>query len=592
MEKYEALDIETIWDNDIAKALCVAITSGEKIKFKKTSIDKIDEDEILEFILEECSSKKIYYVHNLTFEIFVFLKKIINKKLKFKIISANSTVYSAEIWYKKKKIKLRCSYKLTMLSLKKLAELAGIEQKSIFPYKILNKEIKEEIIIKEEMFNNKEEFKEFEEKNGSLIKTYDILEEYCKNDALITKKSIIKYWEIIIEGGLIKNNRILTAAKLSVENYFKKESMVKRKINLKYDRIVRKAYFGGRTEVFGNPREEEVVLHYDWTGMYAQCMREKVLGGEIFESKMIRGIEYPGFYWIKFKQEMDIPVLPIKREKLIFANGEFEGWYWFEEILMAVEMGIKIISVGGMVTGQYYDNFIEEFVEVNNKIREKSELHKQIGKNNNNTFYGRLGMNPERLEEEIISNLDENKKYEKIIEKNGVYLGYNRKEKNISNVVISASITSKARIKLYRGIKEVIKNEGRVLYTDTDSIIAAFDKKKYEVVIDKKMGEVLFDSKKEDTVIEDAVFAMPKTYALKYKNGKEVVKIKGFNKTPSFKEFKEKFYEKGDIITENHEWSKKDFIIKRIEKEKRTNLYDLDKRIWEEDLKNTKPINM
>jgi Lhr-like helicase len=220
---------------------------------------------------------------------------------------------------------------------------------------------------------------------------------------------------------------------------------------------------------------------------------------------------------------------------------------------MAVEMGIKIISVGGMVTGQYYDNFIEEFVEVNNKIREKSELHKQIGKNNNNTFYGRLGMNPERLEEEIISNLDENKKYEKIIEKNGVYLGYNRKEKNISNVVISASITSKARIKLYRGIKEVIKNGGRVLYTDTDSIIAAFNKKKYEVVIDKKMGEVLFDSKKEDTVIEDAVFAMPKTYALKYKNGKEVVKIKGFNKTPSFKEFKEKFYEKGDIITENHE---------------------------------------
>jgi Lhr-like helicase len=216
-------------------------------------------------------------------------------------------------------------------------------------------------------------------------------------------------------------------------------------------------------------------------------------------------------------------------------------------------MGVKIISVERMVTGQYYENFIKDFVEMNNKIREKSALHKQIGKNNNNTFYGRLGMNPERLEEEIISNLDENKKYEKIIEKNGVYLGYNRKEKNISNVIISASITSKARIKLYRGIKEVIKNEGRVLYTDTDSIIAAFNKKGYEKIIDKQIGEVLFDSKKEDTIIEDAVFAMPKTYALKYKNGREVVKIKGFNTTPSFKEFKKKFYERGDIITENNE---------------------------------------
>jgi hypothetical protein len=62
---------------------------------------------------------------------------------------------------------------------------------------------------------------------------------------------------------LIKNNRILTAAKLSVENYFKGESTVKKKIALKYDRIVRKAYFGGRTEVFGNPREKEIILHYD-----------------------------------------------------------------------------------------------------------------------------------------------------------------------------------------------------------------------------------------------------------------------------------------------------------------------------------------
>jgi hypothetical protein len=592
MEKYEALDIETIWDDDIAKALCVAITSGEKIKFKKTSIDKIDDDEILEFILKQCSTKKIYYVHNLTFEIFVFLRKIIDKKLKFKIISANGTIYSAEIWYKKKKIKLRCSYKLTMLSLKKLAELAKIEEKSIFPYKILNKEMKEEMIVKEEMFNNKWEFEEFKKKNGDLIKTYNILEEYCKNDALITKRSIIKYWEIIMEGGLIKNNRILTAAKLSVENYFKGESTVKKKIALKYDRIVRKAYFGGRTEVFGNPREKEIILHYDWTGMYAQCMTEKVLGGEIFESNIIRGIEYPGFYWIKFKQEIDIPVLPIKKEKLLFANGVFEGWYWFEEIILAVEMGVKIISVERMVTGQYYETFIKEFVEINNKIREKSDLHKQIGKNNNNTFYGRLGMNPERLEEEIISNLDENKKYEKIIEKNGVYLGYNRKEKNISNVIVSASITSKARIKLYKGIKEVIKNGGRMLYTDTDSVIAAFDRKGYEMVIDKQMGEVLFDSKKEDTVIEDAVFAMPKTYALKYKNGKEIVKIKGFNTTPSFEEFKKKFYEKGDIITENNEWSKKDFLIRRINKEKKTNLYDLDKRIWEKDLKDTKPINI
>jgi len=80
-----------------------------------------------------------------------------------------------------------------MLPLKKLAELAEMEEKTIFPYKILNTEIKEETEIKEKMFNNNKEFEEFKKKNGDIVKTYKILEDYCKNDALITKKSIIKY---------------------------------------------------------------------------------------------------------------------------------------------------------------------------------------------------------------------------------------------------------------------------------------------------------------------------------------------------------------------------------------------------------------
>jgi hypothetical protein len=220
--------------------------------------------------------------------------------------------------------------------------------------------------------------------------------------------------------------------------------------------------------------------------------------------------------------------------------------------MLAMENGVEIKEVKKVVSCQYYGNFLEKFIEKNDKIREMGPIHKIIGKNNNNTFYGRLGMNPERLEEEIISNIEE-KKYEKIIENNGIYIGFKKKEKSISNVMISAAITSKARIKLYKGMREVMKNNGRVVYTDTDSIIAAFKKDEYRKKLDLKMGEVLFNSKDINTVISEGVFAMPKTYALKYEDGREVVKIKGFNVKPSFKEFKEKFYEKGDIITENIE---------------------------------------
>jgi hypothetical protein len=589
MNKYEALDIETIWDDGVAKPICIAITRNEDVLFKRTDVSRIDGNEIIDFLLEKCSSKKIYYVHNLTFEMFVFLKYLMNRKVEFKMVSANKSIYSAEIKYKNKTIKMRCSLKLTMLSLKKLAELCNVDEKGVFPYKILDKNLKEETSVEEEMFKDVEEFNKFKEKYGKIIKTYHILEEYCKNDAKITKESIIKYWKIIEENGLKNNNRILTAAKLSIENYFLDNKIIKKKIRLKYDRIVRKAYFGGRTEVFGNQKSNEILLHYDWSGMYAQCMKEKVFGGEVYESDVILDVRIPGFYWIKFKQKLDIPILPIKRDKLLFANGEFEGWYWFEEIVLAMENGVEIKEVKKVISCQYYGNFLERFIEKNDKIRDIGPIHRIIGKNNNNTFYGRLGMNPERLEEEIISNVEENK-YEKIIENNGIYIGFKKKEKNVSNVLISAAITSKARIKLYKGMKEVINNDGRILYTDTDSIIAAFDKSRYLEKLDIRMGEILFDSKDKNTIISEGVFAMPKTYALKYIDGREVVKIKGFNVRPSFKEFKEKFYEKGDIITENIEWNKKDLMIKSIMREKKTNLYSLNKRRWSDDLKETFPL--
>ena len=57
------------------------------------------------------------------------------------------------------------------------------------------------------------------------------------------------------------------------------------------------------------------------------------------------------------------------------------------------------------------------------------------------------------------------------------------------------------------------------------------------------MGGVYFDSNKKDTIILDAVFAGPKSYALVYNNGEEVIKMKGVNnKSLDFKTFKENFY--------------------------------------------------
>src|SRR5574343_74039 len=109
-----------------------------------------------------------------------------------------------------------------------------------------------------------------------------------------------------------------------------------------------------------------------------------------------------------------------------------------------------------------------------------------------NSLYGRMGMQPDEsknifvYEEEMPYYL-ENFEVKHARQVNNMFLleltNYSKyshlDKKNIdstnigrhtSNVVIAAAITSKARIKLYRGFVSVIKNGGRILYSDTDSI--------------------------------------------------------------------------------------------------------------------------
>jgi DNA polymerase elongation subunit (family B) len=80
----------------------------------------------------------------------------------------------------------------------------------------------------------------------------------------------------------------------------------------------------------------------------------------------------------------------------------------------------------------------------------------------------------------ITLKIDKNSK--KILEEKNVYA---RKEKNL-NIAVASSISSKARVKLYKAFDEVLKNKGKLLYCDTDSIFAEFKND----VTNTKMGEI------------------------------------------------------------------------------------------------------
>lgn len=245
---------------------------------------------------------------------------------------------------------------------------------------------------------------------------------------------------------------------------------------------------------------------------------------------------------------MEIPVLPFRNEegKLIFPNGRWKGTYWYEELALFKEEGGTIEKIHKRIEFEKKGKPFTCFIEYFKNLRKNSEFENIFWKLFINSIYGRMGMGEIDTKTEIV---DKNK-YKKLEKKKEIIkeviindvliITYQIKKNNKeidSNVSIAASITSKARIKLFKAYKEVIKNGGRLLYSDTDSIFAAYKKD----VSGETHGEVVWDAKKKDTVIEKAVFAIPKGYAIKYKED-STVKIKGFKKDSiSFEDFERTF---------------------------------------------------
>jgi DNA polymerase elongation subunit (family B) len=213
-----------------------------------------------------------------------------------------------------------------------------------------------------------------------------------------------------------------------------------------------------------------------------------------------------------------------------------------------------------------------------------------VGKLLINSFYGRLAIGDEMFIIELITNIDGNKSYGKL---NDFFIIKKKIHKNNTkaNIAIAAAIASKARIKLYEAQLEVQKHGGRLLYSDTDSIFAAFDKNNH--IEDKLLGKhVFFDTKKNDTKIKDAIFISAKSYALKFYDDTELIKIKGINiKEIQFDELKHQFLNDTNNITlKNSQFSKKNFSLEHSISIKTINLQNYNKRIFINNKVDTIPL--
>lgn len=335
--------------------------------------------------------------------------------------------------------------------------------------------------------------------------------------------------------------------------------------------------------------------------MYTNRLMEKYPLGKYKKEINVKKITDNGFFYVSVYSNMVIPILPYRDTctgKLLFPNGFFSGLYWGEELKLFEENGGKINKIHYSIEFIDKDYIFKDFAETCDQNRKKTKYDKILWKLIPNSFIGRLGLKYDDEESIIVKDdVYDPRNYDIICDKkinnNWILRVRKKNEKPVQkgNVMYPSIITSKARILWWKSSMEVIKNKGRILYCDTDSIFAAF--KKNINPLGQKHGEVFWDPEKIDTSLDDACFATSKVYCVVY-NNKTIIKIKGVSKKyikdldmVLFKEYFKKSI-KSTFKTVNFE--KKFFNIKIIELNKIIDFSSYDKRIFNKTKTSTKPI--
>lgn len=236
------------------------------------------------------------------------------------------------------------------------------------------------------------------------------------------------------------------------------------------------------------------------------------------------------------------------------------------------------------------DNCLEAFSKEFDDFRVGGVCQNIVGKLITNSLYGRLGVKDHGFKDVISKEpLSNAVSYIKV---HNMYVNKVKHKTNAyTNVAIASAITSKARIRLYKAFRSVMVGGGRLLYCDTDSIVAAFTNQ--DMLDIKTNSGLYFDSKKTDTLIKKALFAGPKTYTIVFKNGVNVTKIKGIPKNSiNYEQFESLFLSNSLLKTITQPTLyKKNYLYKIENLTKTINLNNYKKRTFINNYTNTIPLS-
>ncbi len=360
--------------------------------------------------------------------------------------------------------------------------------------------------------------------------------EYLRHDVMGLYEVIHKLYEFT---GLSEQQfcKRLTTASLAMKLYQSwypesYEELTSTRWKGSTDKAFRRAYYGGRTEVFETHVEDG--YHYDVNSLYPFVMganeyptgypetatgeraaelwrwfNPDVYGNSIYEACIVTAV-------VSVPKSLSIPPLPVRyKGRLIFPVGRIKGTWCGCELANAVRHGCKVLEVIDIAawrhTAPYFVGWVERMSErkCNAKGAERT-FYKLL----QNALYGKFAQRPEQTSvSEHTPELerkcrDHNRPYLVRVTDVGLLMDYEIKRyAKHMQPHIAAHITAYARMVLYNAIRAEQGRGNRVVYCDTDSLVTTRPMKPF--CVDPK----LYGRWKLEREVGQGLYVSPKLYA-------------------------------------------------------------------------------
>lgn len=295
--------------------------------------------------------------------------------------------------------------------------------------------------------------------------------EYNRNDCIGLYEVLDKFRD------LNRGTFGLTIARTALDDYRRNFQKVTFRSVRSCEEEIRKAYYGGRTEIFQfNTNPDKVFYDYDVNSLYPFVLREYDYPYGRFKS-VHPDIDDFGFSYARVREQHRYPILPQRLDyKMMFMHGWHEGWYSNEELRLAEKVSPFDFEVTKTLACEEHAPVFREYIDdlYGKRLEARAEGNEALAyvlKLKMNSFYGKWGQR--RKNERILINpefIEEGMKLEFV----GDLPIFKKTEDSDSPHIIpsvSAMVTAYARAYMWKWFTGVADSD--LFYMDTDSIITS-----------------------------------------------------------------------------------------------------------------------